>query len=254
MGWQLQFKFYLSSGKEFEENFLDSKHVLKIYFKPRRKNPDFGFLPDHILPVWLKIGHLSKYFSVVFSLILQALQDVTDKDDPELVKKYKKELERAIEIHDLTLDRKGPYSPTYRTFPLPFNAKLRKKKKYKKAKKEKNVLVKQHKTVPFYEFPENHKQSLKYFRGNFHSMCEGNSINSTNIDHKLKCRLQHHNVPYLKLGPFKIEELNQDPFIISFKDFLYHEEIETLKSLAADNLKLSQVGMRDSAKKDTDLR
>jgi len=106
--------------------------------------------------------------------------------------------------------------------------------------------------VPFYEIPEN--QPLKYFRGNFHSMCEGNFINSTNIDYKLKCRLQHHNVPYLKLGPFKIEELNQDPFIVSFKDFLYHEEIETLKSLAANNLKLSRVGMRDSAKKDLDLR
>ena len=187
---------------------------------------------------------------------MQAIQDVTDKDDPKLVKKYKKELERAIEIHDLTLDRKGPYSPTYRTFPLPFNAKLRKKKKYKKAKKEKNVLVKQHKTVPFYQFelPENRKLSLKHFQGNFHSMCEGNLINSTIIDYKLNCRLQHHNVPYLKLGPFKMEELNQDPFIVSFKDFLYHEEIETLKSLAANNLKLSRVGLRDNAKKDTDLR
>ena len=186
---------------------------------------------------------------------MQALQDVTDKDELKLVKKYKKELERAIEIHDLTLDRKGPYSPTYRTFPLPFNAKLRKKKKYKKAKKEKNVLVKQHKTVPFYQFDtENPKLALKHFRGNFHSMCEGNLVNSTIIDYKLKCRLQHHNVPYLKLGPFKMEELNQDPFIVSFKDFLYHEEIETLKSLAANNLKLSRVGLRDNAKKDTDLR
>ena len=25
------------SGQEFEENFLDSKHVLKVYFKPSRK-------------------------------------------------------------------------------------------------------------------------------------------------------------------------------------------------------------------------
>ena len=195
-------------------------------------------------------------FICCFLLILQALQDVTDKDELKLVKKYKKELERAIEIHDLTLDRKGPYSPTYRTFPLPFNAKLRKKKKYKKAKEEKNVLVKQHKTVPFYQFelPENRKLSLKHFQGNFHSMCEGNLINSTIIDYKLNCRLQHHNVPYLKLGPFKMEELNQDPFIVSFKDFLYHEEIETLKSLAANNLKSSLVGVRDGARKDTDLR
>ena len=27
----------LSSGQEFDEKFLDSKHVLKVYFKPSRK-------------------------------------------------------------------------------------------------------------------------------------------------------------------------------------------------------------------------
>ena len=39
--------------------FLDSKHVLNVYFKPSRKNEDFVFLPVQILPVWVKIGHLS---------------------------------------------------------------------------------------------------------------------------------------------------------------------------------------------------
>jgi hypothetical protein len=41
----------LSSGQEFDEKFLDSKHVLK----PSRKNKDFIFLPVPILPGWLKI-------------------------------------------------------------------------------------------------------------------------------------------------------------------------------------------------------
>ena len=48
----------LSSGQEFDEKFLDSKHVLKVYFKPSRKNKIFVFLPDPILPVWLRILHL----------------------------------------------------------------------------------------------------------------------------------------------------------------------------------------------------
>ena len=48
----------LSSGQEFDEKFLDSKYVLKMYFKPSRKNENFVFLPDPILPVWLKILHL----------------------------------------------------------------------------------------------------------------------------------------------------------------------------------------------------
>ena len=58
----------LSSGQEFDEKFLDSKHVLKVYFKPSRKNKDFVFLPVPILPGWLKIPHLidkkNNYFLV----------------------------------------------------------------------------------------------------------------------------------------------------------------------------------------------
>ena len=48
----------LSSGQEFDEKFLDSKYVLKVYFKPSRKKKYFVFLPLPILPVRLKILHL----------------------------------------------------------------------------------------------------------------------------------------------------------------------------------------------------
>ena len=48
----------LSSGQEFDKKFLDSKHVLKVYLKPSRKNKDFVFLTVPILPGWLKILHL----------------------------------------------------------------------------------------------------------------------------------------------------------------------------------------------------
>ena len=34
-------------------------HVLKVYFKPNRKNWDFLFLPLSSVPVWLKIRYLS---------------------------------------------------------------------------------------------------------------------------------------------------------------------------------------------------
>ena len=49
----------LSSGQDFGKTFLDSKHVLKVYFKPRRKNPFLLFLPLTSEPVWLKIYHKS---------------------------------------------------------------------------------------------------------------------------------------------------------------------------------------------------
>ena len=49
---------YLSSGQDYDKNVLDSKHVLKVYFKPSRKIPDFLFLPLSFELVWLKIGYL----------------------------------------------------------------------------------------------------------------------------------------------------------------------------------------------------
>jgi hypothetical protein len=39
----------LSSGQEFDEKFLDPKHVLKVNFMPRRKNKDFVFLPVEVV-------------------------------------------------------------------------------------------------------------------------------------------------------------------------------------------------------------
>ena len=48
----------LSSGQDFRKNFLCSKHVLKVYFKPSRKNSDFLFLPFPSEPLWLKIHHI----------------------------------------------------------------------------------------------------------------------------------------------------------------------------------------------------
>ena len=52
--------------------FLDSNHVLKVYFKPSRKNQDFLFLPLCSVPVWLKIRYLNAsgnlhWFSIWFA-------------------------------------------------------------------------------------------------------------------------------------------------------------------------------------------
>jgi hypothetical protein len=49
----------LSSGQEFDEKFLYSKHVLKAYFKPSKKNTDFGFLPLPSMLVRLKNPYLN---------------------------------------------------------------------------------------------------------------------------------------------------------------------------------------------------
>ena len=52
----------LSSGQDFGKKFLDSKHVLKVYLKPSRKNQKILFLPLSSVLVWLRILHLSEGF------------------------------------------------------------------------------------------------------------------------------------------------------------------------------------------------
>ena len=48
----------LSSGQDFSKKFIHSKHVLKVYLKPSRKNPKISFLPLCSKLVRLKILHL----------------------------------------------------------------------------------------------------------------------------------------------------------------------------------------------------
>ena len=61
----------LSSGQDFDKKFLDLKHVLKVYFKPLRKNQKFWFLPIPSKLASLKNDHLSKniWFSHLYVLV-----------------------------------------------------------------------------------------------------------------------------------------------------------------------------------------
>ena len=61
----------LSSGQDFVKNFLDSKHVLKVYFKPSGKNQDFSFSP---LPFRHEKGPLN-------SLLITHSRCATDIDE-----------------------------------------------------------------------------------------------------------------------------------------------------------------------------
>ena len=51
----------LSSGQDFDKKFFDSKHVLKVYFKPSRKKSVFSiFLPLLSKPASMKKDRLNK--------------------------------------------------------------------------------------------------------------------------------------------------------------------------------------------------
>ena len=80
--------WYLSSGQEFDKNFLDSKskHVLKVYFKPSRKNQKNLFLPLPSVPVWLPTRYLSRNDCLNFSFVKD--KHIVGKKWPDIVVKW----------------------------------------------------------------------------------------------------------------------------------------------------------------------
>ena len=59
---------------------------------------------------------------------------------------------------------------------------------------------------------------------------------------ELKCYHLHHGNPYLKLGPFLLEEKSVDPFIVLFKNILTKNEITHFKDMAKNHLTRSSYG------------
>ena len=60
--------------------------------------------------------------------------------------------------------------------------------------------------------------------------------------------------PYLRIGPFKIEELNEEPIVLMFHDFLPNVETDEIISRATTKLFMSQTGFAGEASQNTHLR
>ena len=60
--------------------------------------------------------------------------------------------------------------------------------------------------------------------------------------------------PYLRIGPFKIEELNEEPIVLMFHDFLPKVETDEIISRATTKLFMSQTGFAGEASQNMHLR
>lgn len=52
----------------------------------------------------------------------------------------------------------------------------------------------------------------------------------------LRCKYITNNIPFLKIGPIKIEEASLNPYIVTYHDVLYEPEINYLKSKSWPNV------------------
>ena len=104
----------------------------------------------------------------------------------------KDRVQEARKIHDHILDHRGVVSGTHRCHRLPFNEKLRKKKKFREARQANKTSTERPARalhlVPLYS------ESAKEIglRDNFEHICKGAQLRTADMDSDLRCRLLHH--------------------------------------------------------------
>ncbi len=141
-----------------------------------------------------------------------------------------------------------------RCLPLPFDEKLRKKKKFKAARQGQVECRVSPRIVPLMTATSSHTS----LADNFHLLCKGddgdlreaNLTRSPAVDAPLRCVFLDRGNPYLRLGPFKVEQLNAAPTAVLFHDFLYDAECAHMMRAVDSRLERSGVGELSNSKKD----
>ena len=172
--------------------------------------------------------------------MIQASQKVP-KQNPEIKGRILTTIAKYQRLHDEQLEKYGPVSASHRTHAVPFDKQRRKSKKYKNIKKTSSFEVEMSKVkVDLY----NESHNLGQYYHNFQFMCRdgSNSWRTPKMDMTFKCVHLHHEDPYLKLGPLKLEVAHFKPFIGLFHDFLYDSEMDHFINYSLNRLNVSEVG------------
>lgn len=76
-------------------------------------------------------------------------------------------------------------------------------------------------------------------RDRYQMLCRNENLMSVEISSKLRCRYTNNNNPYLLIAPLKEEEAYLSPRIILYRDVLYDNEIQTIKTMAQPRVSFS---------------
>lgn len=71
--------------------------------------------------------------------------------------------------------------------------------------------------------------------------CRGELKPNDELLSTLTCRYVDNNVPFLRIGPLKLEQISHDPYIVVFHDVMYDNEIEIIKRMAKPRFKRATV-------------
>ena len=76
----------------------------------------------------------------------------------------------------------------------------------------------------------------------FNRLCKGEILLSPSHSKDIKCFSLHHFDPYLRLGPFKLDDQSISPYVTVIRDFLAGSEMEYYKEFARPRLFRSEFG------------
>ena len=166
------------------------------------------------------------------------------EENKSLYKNIMKAFMKNIEDHDNTLEITGKIGAGH-TFSIPIDPKLQNRYKYKKSIKpiESNddfeAIYKLHYHIPLYQSNATSDQS----RDNFYTLCNNERFmwRTQDMIMNLKCRFLNHLKPYLKIGPFAIEELNFNPAVVLFHKFLSRKETSYIEGSGKIKMKRSRI-------------
>ena len=145
-----------------------------------------------------------------------------------------------IKTHDRVLEQKGPAGTingnSWRTNQVPFDEKLRKKKKYK------NIIKGMKKVETGFQASLRPDNSEAVIWDQFNRLCRGEELRPASLLKDLSCTLLHYHDPALRLAPFKQEVISKIPFVTMFHHFLAESEILHYKNFARTRLFRSSYG------------
>ncbi|XP_065357425.1 prolyl 4-hydroxylase subunit alpha-2 [Calliphora vicina] len=82
-------------------------------------------------------------------------------------------------------------------------------------------------------------------------VCSGELTQTDAEMRHLRCRYVTNNVPYYFIGPFKMEELNHEPFVAFYHQTIYDTEIEQIKKAVDTKVVRSKIGNHQYSEKRT---
>ncbi|KAH8363391.1 hypothetical protein KR084_009467 [Drosophila pseudotakahashii] len=75
----------------------------------------------------------------------------------------------------------------------------------------------------------------------YEMLCRGELKPSPTDLRPLRCRYVTNNVPFLRLGPLKLEEAHMEPYIVIYHDAMYDSEIDIIKRMARPRFRRATV-------------